>query len=111
MGFEDKVNVYINSKNRASSETVSKFNVVIPQGLLRLYNKDEYWTLNVNFFSAFNSWYNCMDNFNNQFQLVYHDNNGVETLRLDFKLTHFCLIPYCTLLFLFISLYISSGAT
>jgi hypothetical protein len=85
--FQDKVNVYINSKNRSSSETVSSFNVNIPEGLLRLYNKDEYWTLNINFFSAFNNWYNAMDNFNNQFQLVYHDNNGIETERLNFKLT------------------------
>ena len=68
MVFEDKVNIYINSKNRSTLDSVSDFNVVIPQGLLRLYNKDEYWTLNVNFFSCFNSWYNCMDNFNNQFQ-------------------------------------------
>jgi hypothetical protein len=85
--FEEKVNVYINSKNRSSSETVSNFNVAIPEGLLRLYNKDEYWSLNINFFSAFNSWYNCMTNFNDHFQLIYHDNNGVETERLNFKLT------------------------
>jgi hypothetical protein len=85
--FEEKVNVYINSKNRSSSETVSNFNVAIPEGLLRLYNKDEYWSLNINFFSAFNSWYNCMTNFNDHFQLIYHDNNGIETERLNFKLT------------------------
>ena len=85
--FEDKVNVYINSKNRSTQEQVSNFNVDIPEGLLRLYNKDEYWTLNVNFFSAFNSWYNCMTDFNDYFQLVYHDNNGIETERIDFKLT------------------------
>ena len=42
--FEDKVNVYINSKNRTVSENVSNFNVVIPDGLLRLYDKNEYWT-------------------------------------------------------------------
>ena len=87
MGFEDKVNVYINSKNRSALDSVSNFNVVIPQGLLTLHNKDEYWTLNVNFFSAFNSWYNCMTDFNDHFQLIYHDNNGIETEKLDFKLT------------------------
>ena len=85
--FENKVNVYINSKNRSSSETVSNFNVAIPEGLLRLYNKDEYWTLNVNFFSAFNSWYNCMTDFNDSFQLIYHDNNGMETERSNFQLS------------------------
>jgi hypothetical protein len=87
MVFEDKVNVYINSKNRSTLDSVSDFHVVVPKGLLTLHDKDEYWTLNVNFFSAFNSWYNCMDNFNNQFQLVYHNNNGIETERIDFKLT------------------------
>ena len=85
--FEEQVNVYINSKNRSILDTVSDFHVVIPQGLLVLHNKDEYWTLNVNFFSAFNNWYNSMDNFNNEFQLIYHDNNGIETERLNFKLT------------------------
>ena len=65
--FEDKVNVYINSKNRAPNETVSNFNVVIPDGLLRLYDKNEYWTLNVNFASCFNNWYNYMTDFNESF--------------------------------------------
>ena len=55
----EKVNLFINSKNRPVNEEVSNFNVVIPDALLRLYNKDEYWTLNVNYFSCFNSWYNC----------------------------------------------------
>jgi hypothetical protein len=87
MGFEDKVNVYINSKNRSALDSVSNFNVVIPQGLLTLHNKDEYWSLNILFFSAFNSWYNCMTDFNDHFQLIYHDNNGIETEKLDFKLT------------------------
>jgi hypothetical protein len=32
--YEDKVNVYINSKNRAANETVSNFNVAIPDALL-----------------------------------------------------------------------------
>jgi hypothetical protein len=84
MVFSDKVNVYINSKNRSTSESVSDFNVSIPEGLLRLYNKDEYWTLNVNFFSAFNNWYNCMTDFNDSFQLIYHDNNGVEKKKIRF---------------------------
>jgi hypothetical protein len=85
--FEDKVNVYINSKSRSILDTVSNFKVTIPQGLLVLHSKDEYWTLNVNFFSCFNSWYNCMENFNDRFQLIYHDNNGVEKEVLDFQLT------------------------
>ena len=84
--YEDKVNVYINSKNRATSETVSNFNIAIPDGLLRLYDKNEYWTLNVNFFSCFNNWYNCMTDFNDKFQLIYHDSSGVQTEVLTFQL-------------------------
>ena len=83
--YEDKVNVYINSKNRATNETVSNFNIAIPDGLLRLYDKNEYWTLNVNFFSCFNSWYNCMNNFNDEFELIYHNNSGVQTEVINCK--------------------------
>ena len=36
--YEDKVNVYINSKNRAANEAVSDFNVLIPDSLLVLYD-------------------------------------------------------------------------
>ena len=45
--MNDKINIYINSKNRDESESASEFNVVIPQGILRL-QQDEYFTLNVN---------------------------------------------------------------
>lgn len=83
----EKVNVFINSKNRAANEAVSNFNVPIPEALLRLYNKNEYWTLNVNYFSCFNSWYNCQTNFNDQFQIIYYDNenniNEIINLRLS----------------------------
>ena len=73
----DKVNVYINSKNRSSTETASNFNVIIPQGMLRL-QPDEYFTLNVNGFYCFNNWYNCLSKFNNQFQLIYVNNLGTK---------------------------------
>ena len=84
--YNDKVNVYINSKNRTANETVSNFNVAIPDALLRLYDKNEYWTLNVNFFSCFNNWYNCMTDFNDKFQLIYHNSSGVQTEVLTFQL-------------------------
>jgi hypothetical protein len=45
----DKINVYINSKNRNTYETASKFIVNVPQNLLRL-EKDEFFTLNLNGF-------------------------------------------------------------
>lgn len=73
--MSDKINVYINSKNKSAGETSSKFTVFIPENTLRL-NQNEYFTLNVNGFYCFNSWYNVQDNFNNHFQLhIYNDNN------------------------------------
>ena len=73
--MSDKINVYINSKNRNKNETSSKFTVFIPENTLRL-NQNEYFTLNVNGFYCFNSWYNVQDNFNNHFQLhIYNDQN------------------------------------
>jgi hypothetical protein len=83
----EKVCVFINSKNRAVNEAVSNFNVAIPDALLRLYNKDEYWTLNVNYFSCFNSWYNCQTNFNDQFQLIYYDNEDNVNETINLRLT------------------------
>jgi hypothetical protein len=43
----DKIDIYINSKNRKENENANKFTVKIPNSLLRL-NRDEYFTLNVN---------------------------------------------------------------
>jgi hypothetical protein len=71
----DKINVYINSKNRKKGETSSKFTVFIPQNTLVL-RENEHFTLNINGFYCFNSWYNVQQNFNNHFQLhIYNDNN------------------------------------
>jgi hypothetical protein len=83
----EKVCVFINSKNRAANEPVSNFNVVIPDALLRSYDKGEYWTLNVNYFSCFNSWYNCQTNFNDQFQLIYYDNQDNINETINLRLT------------------------
>jgi hypothetical protein len=83
----EKVCVFINSKNRAANEPVSNFNVAIPDALLRLYNKNEYWTLNVNYFSCFNSWYNCQTDFNDQFQLIYYDNEDNINETINLRLT------------------------
>jgi hypothetical protein len=83
----EKVNVFINSKNRPVNEEVSNFNVAIPDALLRLYDKDHYWTLNVNYFSCFNSWYNCQTNFNDQFQIIYFDNENNMSETINLRLT------------------------
>ncbi len=55
-----KINIYINSKNRSENENSNKFTVKISNNLLRL-NIDEYFTLNVNVFDCYNSWFNCID--------------------------------------------------
>ena len=65
----DKINIYINSKNRDLNESISNFTVRIPQNLLRL-EQGEYFTLNVNGFYCYNSWFNCIDNFNNEFHII-----------------------------------------
>ncbi len=76
----DKINIYINSKNRNSSEQISNFTVRIPQNLLRL-EQGEYFTLNVNGFYCYNSWFNCIDGFNNESHIIIKniDNKVIET--------------------------------
>jgi hypothetical protein len=46
MADDSKINIYINSKNRRVDESASNFNVIIPDGLLKL-NKDELFELSV----------------------------------------------------------------
>ena len=76
----DKINIYINSKNRDSNEKISNFTVRIPQNLLRL-ERGEHFSLNVNGFYCYNSWFNCIDGFNNEFQIIIKNINDeiVET--------------------------------
>jgi hypothetical protein len=71
----DKINIYINSKNRDLNERISNFTVRIPQNLLRL-EQGEYFTLNVNGFYCYNSWFNCIDGFNNDFHVIIKNNNN-----------------------------------
>ena len=81
----DRINIYINSKNRASNEAASDFMVRIPTNLLRL-QQNEYFTLNVNGFYCFNSWFNCIDGFNNMFQLIIKNINGQVVEEINYKL-------------------------
>ena len=81
----DKINIYINSKNRKENENANKFTVKIPNNLLRL-NRDEYFTLNVNGFYCYNSWFNCIDGFNNMFQIVMCDINDEITETFNYFL-------------------------
>ena len=70
-----KVNIYVNSKNRKPDETASNFNVIIPDGLLRV-NKDEYFTLSVNSFYCYNDFYQCNSSCNS-FNIISKNNVGV----------------------------------
>ena len=81
----DKINIYINSKNRDSNEKIGNFTVRIPQNLLRL-SQGEYFTLNVNGFYCYNSWFNCIDGFNNEFQLIIKNINDEIVETYNYKL-------------------------
>ena len=81
----DKINIYINSKNRDLGDETSSFTVRIPQNLLRL-EQGEHFTLNVNGFYCYNSWFNCIDNFNNQFQVIIKNNINQIVNIYDYKL-------------------------
>ena len=81
----DKINIYINSKNRDINEKISNFTVRIPQNLLRL-QQNEYFTLNVNGFYCYNSWFNCIDGFNNEFQIVIRNIIGEVVTVYDYTL-------------------------
>jgi hypothetical protein len=81
----DKINIYINSKNRDLSEKISHFTVRIPQNLLRL-QQNEYFTLNVNGFYCYNSWFNCIEGFNNIFQIVMCNTNDEITSIFNYTL-------------------------
>jgi len=72
---DNKINMYINSKNRDSNELSSRFKVKVPENLLRL-GKNEYFTLNVNGFYCFNSWFNCINEFNNIFEIAIYNSDG-----------------------------------
>ena len=76
----DKINIYINSKNRDLSEQTRNFTVRIPQNLLRL-EQGEHFSLNVNGFYCYNSWFNCIDRFNNEFHIIIKniDNETIQT--------------------------------
>jgi hypothetical protein len=81
----DKINIYINSKNRYLSESISHFTVRIPQILLRL-QQNEYFTLNVNGFYCYNSWFNCIEGINNEFQIIMKNINDEVVTIYDYTL-------------------------
>ena len=72
MADDSKINIYVNSKNRRSDETASNFNVIIPDGLLKI-GKSQTFELNVISFNCPNAFYHCNNN-SNKFQIVFRNN-------------------------------------
>ena len=56
MSDHNKLNIYINSKNRRTDETPSNFNVIIPDGLLKVNSDEDFELIVISFF--------CHNNFN-----------------------------------------------
>ena len=54
MSDNSKINIYVNSKNRRTDETASNFNVIIPDGLLKITSNEEF-ELNVISFNCYNT--------------------------------------------------------
>ena len=48
------INIYVNLKNRRTDETASNFNVIIPDGLLKVTSNEEF-ELNVISFNCYNT--------------------------------------------------------
>ena len=86
MSDNSKINIYINSKNRRTDETSSNFNVIIPDGLLKCKNNEEF-ELSVISFNCVNSFYHCNNNCN-KFQLIFRNNVNNIFMIQDFLLTN-----------------------
>ena len=67
-----KINIYVSSKNRKSDESSSNFNVIIPDGLLKVHD-NEFFTLSVTSFNCYNDFYQCNINCNS-FNLIFRTN-------------------------------------
>ena len=70
-----KINVYVHSKFWNPDESVSNFNVKIPDGLLKV-QADEFFSLDVNCFHVYNTFYQCNVN-SNHFQLIIRTPAGL----------------------------------
>ena len=86
MSDNSKINIYVNSKNRRQDETASNFNVVIPDGLLKVTSNEEF-ELNVISFNCYNTFYHCNNN-SNKFQIIFRNNLGSLYATQDLLLTN-----------------------
>ena len=80
----EKVNLYINSKNRDNNDDINHINISLPNGLLSC-NPDEYFILNVDSFYTGANGYNCT-NKNNKCQLITKDHDDIVTETINIEL-------------------------
>lgn len=69
-----KINLYINSKSRLSTEKANDFTINLPSGLVKC-NEDEYMVLNINSWLMVNYFYNT-NSINNTYQVILRSLTG-----------------------------------
>ena len=94
----EKINLYINSKNRDNNDNINHINVSLPNGLLYC-NSDEYFILNVNSFYTCANWYNCTSK-NNTCKLITKDHDGIikETINIEFPIGNLNVLQIASIL-------------
>ena len=94
----EKVNLYINSKNRDNNDDINNINISLPNGLLSC-NMDEYFILNVNSFYTCANWYNCTSK-NNKCQLITKDHDGIikETINIELPIGNLNVLQIASIL-------------
>ena len=94
----EKINLYINSKNRDNNDNINHVNVSLPNGLLYC-NSDEYFILNVNSFYTCANWYNCTSK-NNLCKLITKDHDGIitETIDIEFPIGNLNVLQIASIL-------------
>ena len=80
----ERINLYINSKNRNVDEKINSLKINLPSGYITC-KTDEYFVLNVNSFHTVATWYNCNES-NNKGRLISRSIDGSIYQTLDFEL-------------------------
>ena len=70
----NKINLYIDSRNKHQGDTTNNFKFIIPDSLLRC-KSNEYFTLNVTYFNCYNTIYQCNNN-SNHYQVIFRRFDG-----------------------------------
>jgi hypothetical protein len=94
----EKINLYINSKNRDNNDDINHINISLPNGLLSC-NPDEYFILNVNSFYTCANWYNCTSK-NNKCQLITKDHDDIvkETINIELPIGNLNVLQITSIL-------------